>query len=76
MGRRQCLSKEIGTPVCGYNVTFQRNSNLGAVTNQNFVNIPFGKIREKLQYLWERYGIKYVEQEESYTVASELPGLR
>ena len=61
------MSKEIGTPVCGYNVTFQRNSNLGAVTNQNFVNIPFGKLRDKLQYLCKLYGIKYVEQEESYT---------
>ena len=37
------------------------------MTNQNFVNIPFGKIREKLQYLCRLYGIEYVEQEESYT---------
>jgi len=62
-----CLDKSIGVLVCGYNVTFQRNSNIGKVSNQNFVNIPFGKLRDKLQYLCERYGMKYIEQEESYT---------
>ena len=62
-----CLAKNIGVLVCGYNVTFQRESNLGKVTNQNFVNIPFGKLRDKLQYLCKLYGIKYIEQEESYT---------
>ena len=35
--------------------------------NQKFVNIPFGKLRSKLQYLCEFYGIDYYEQEESYT---------
>ena len=62
-----CLKNNVGTLVCGYNVTFQRNSNLGKVTNQNFVNIPFGKLREKLKYLSKLYGISYIEQEESYT---------
>ena len=62
-----CLEKNIGTLVCGYNVTFQRNSDIGKVNNQNFVNIPFGKLRDKLQYLCKLYGIKYIEQEESYT---------
>ena len=62
-----CLNNKIGVLVCGYNVTFQRNSNIGKVNNQNFVNIPFGKLRDKLQYLCKLYGIKYVEQEESYT---------
>lgn len=40
---------------------------MGKVTNQNFVNIPLGKLRDKLQYLCKLYGIKYVEQEETYT---------
>ena len=62
-----CLNNKIGVLVCGYNVTFQRNTNIGKVNNQNFVNIPFGKLRDKLQYLCKLYGIKYVEQEESYT---------
>jgi len=70
-----CLRNEIGTLVCGYNVTFQRNTNLGKVNNQTFVNIPFGKIREKLQYMCRLYGLEYVEQKESYTSkASFLDG--
>ena len=70
-----CLQNQIGTLVCGYNVTFQRNTNFGKVNNQTFVNIPFGKIREKLQYMCRLYGLEYVEQEESYTSkASFLDG--
>ncbi|MBR1580542.1 MAG: transposase [Selenomonadaceae bacterium] len=70
-----CLERRIGKLVCGYNVTFQRTPNMGKANNQIFVNIPFGKIREKLQYLCRLYGIEYVEQEESYTSkASFLDG--
>ena len=70
-----CLSNRIGQLVCGYSATFQHSANLGKVTNQNFVSIPFGKIRAKFQYLCQLYGIEYVEQEESYTSkASFLDG--
>ncbi len=62
-----CLNNDIGILVCGYNETFQRDSGIGKRNNQNFVNIPFGKLREKLEYLCKLYGIKYIEQEESYT---------
>ena len=41
--------------------------NLGKKTNQNFVNIPLGNIKEKLEYLCKFYGIKFFKQEESYT---------
>ena len=62
-----CLFYDIGILVCGYNVTFQRDTHMGRVNNQNFVNIPYGEIRQKLAYLCELYGIEYHEQEESYT---------
>ena len=62
-----CLSNNIGTLVTGYNETFQRNSNIGKVNNQNFVNIPYGKLRNKLKYLCQLNGIVFIEQEESYT---------
>ncbi|MBQ9596565.1 MAG: transposase, partial [Synergistaceae bacterium] len=58
---------KIGVLVCGYNVSFQIGTKLGKANNQNFVNIPFGKLRAKLKYLCDLYGILYVEQEESYT---------
>lgn len=62
-----CISNDIGTLIAGYNVTFQRNSNMGKQNNQNFVNIPYGHLRDKLSYLCELNGIVYIEQEESYT---------
>jgi IS605 OrfB family transposase len=64
---KYCLAHNIGNLVCGYNVTFQQNSNLGKANNQNFVNLPFGQLRDKLTYLCKLYGIAYTEQEESYT---------
>ena len=62
-----CIENNIGTLVVGYNVTFQQNSNIGKANNQNFVNIPYGLLRSKLEYLCELNSINYVEQEESYT---------
>ena len=62
-----CIKNDIGTLVVGYNETFQRNSHMGKQNNQNFVNIPYGQLRSKLEYLCELNGITYVKQEESYT---------
>ena len=64
---KYCLHNNIGNLVCGYNETFQRNSKIGKVNNQNFTQIPFGKLREKLEYLCIFYGIEFTKQEESYT---------
>lgn len=62
-----CLENNIGNIVCGYNETFQKGSHLGKRNNQNFVSIPFGKLREKIEYLCNLYGIAFTKQEESYT---------
>lgn len=62
-----CLSNNIGTLVIGYNQSFQNKTNLGKRNNQIFTHLPFGKIREKLEYLCKRYNINYILQEESYT---------
>ena len=62
-----CVSNDIGTLVVGYNVTFQKNTNMGKKNNQNFVNIPYGQLRSKLEYLCELNDITFVKQEESYT---------
>ena len=62
-----CIKNDIGTLVVGYNETFQRGSNIGKQNNQNFVNIPYGLLRNKLEYLCELNGITCVKQEESYT---------
>ena len=62
-----CISSDIGTLVLGYNASFQNNSAIGKSNNQNFVNIPFGKLKSKLKYLCELNNIVFTEQEESYT---------
>jgi transposase, IS605 orfB family len=62
-----CLSNDIGTLVVGYNQSFQNKTKLGKRNNQIFTQLPFGKIREKLEYLCKRYNINYILQEESYT---------
>ena len=62
-----CISNDIGTLVVGYNETFQQSSNMGSRSNQSFVNIPYGQLRSKFEYLCELNGIRFIKQEESYT---------
>ena len=67
-----CINNNIGTLIVGYNETFQRNSHIGKQNNQNFVNIPYGQLRNKLEYLCKLNGIVFVKQEESYTSKSSF----
>ena len=53
--------------VYGKNVNFKKEINLGRVTNQNFVNIPFNQIIERLRYKALLAGINFMTVEESYT---------
>ena len=62
-----CIDNNIDTVVCGMNKDFQRYSNLGKANNQKFTQIPFGRVRNILNYLCELNGINFIEQEESYT---------
>ena len=62
-----CIANDIGTVICGYNPDFKRGINLGAKVNQQFTQISFGALRQQLKSLCARYGMNYIEQEESYT---------
>ena len=62
-----CIQHRIGNIIVGCNQGWKQDINIGSRNNQNFVQIPHGKLREKLCYLCELYGINYIEQEESYT---------
>ena len=53
--------------IYGKNVNFKKEINLGKVTNQNFVNIPFNQIIERLRYKALLAGINFMTVEESYT---------
>ena len=63
----QCLEHQIGKLIVGYNPGIKQEINIGRSNNQNFVQIPFWQLRRKLEALCSRYGIEYLEQEESYT---------
>lgn len=62
-----CLSRHIGKLIVGYNPGIKQEINLGKSNNQSFVEIPFWQLRRKLEALCSRYGIEYLEQEESYS---------
>ena len=67
-----CIAHDIGALVVGYNETFQHSSHIGKRNNQNFVNIPYGQLSSKLEYLCRLNGIIFVKQEESYTSKSSF----
>ncbi|MBD2616522.1 IS200/IS605 family element transposase accessory protein TnpB [Nostoc punctiforme FACHB-252] len=63
----RCLKFQIGKLIVGYNPGIKQEINIGKSNNQNFVQIPFWQLKQKLQALCSRYGIEYLEQEESYS---------
>ena len=70
-----CIANDIGTLIIGHNVDQKQFVNMGKSNNQKFVQIPFDQLRTYLKCLCERYGIAYIETEESYTSkASFLDG--
>ena len=60
-------SYNIDTVIFGHNVGQKQDINLGKVTNQNFVQIPFTQLMNQLRYKCELRGIRFIETEESYT---------
>jgi putative transposase len=67
-----CISNRIGKIIFGWNKYQKNNINLGKVTNQKFVQIPTGRLKERIKQLCELYGIEYIETEESYTSKSSF----
>lgn len=67
-----CVENNIGSLVVGYNANFKRNTNIGRINNQNFVQIPLGDLRQQLEFLCWKYSIEYIEQEEAYTSKSSF----
>ncbi|WP_229423936.1 RNA-guided endonuclease InsQ/TnpB family protein [Moorena producens] len=70
-----CLKHGIGTIVLGWNEGFKTSANMGKINNQKFVQIPLGKLKDRLSQLCDLYKIKLVLTEEAYTSkASYLDG--
>lgn len=62
-----CLKNNIGTLIIGFNEEMKQNINIGKINNQNFVNIPVARLKNKLVNKCEYYKIDYIIQEESFT---------
>ena len=60
-------SYNIDTVIFGHNIGQKQDINLGKVTNQNFVQIPFTQLMQLLKYKCELRGIRFIMTEESYT---------
>ncbi len=70
-----CLKYGIGTLVIGWNEGFKSNTNMGRLNNQKFVQMPLGKLKDRLKQLCDLHGIRFEETEEAYTSkASFLDG--
>ncbi len=70
-----CLRNGIGNIVFGWNEGIKKGSNMSRVQNQQFVQIPTGRLKDRIKGLCEEYGIRFVETEEAYTSkASFLDG--
>jgi len=70
-----CLTYQIGTLVVGWNEGFKANANMGRFHNQKFVQMPLGKLKDRLEQLCDLHGIRFDETEEAYTSkASYLDG--
>jgi putative transposase len=70
-----CLEHGIGTLVIGWNEGFKSNAKMGRLNNQKFVQMPLGKLKDRLKQLCELHGIRFEETEEAYTSkASYLDG--
>jgi putative transposase len=62
-----CLENGIGTVVFGWNKGQKDSANMGAKTNQKFVQVPTARLKNRIEQLCEQYGIQFFETEESYT---------
>jgi IS605 OrfB family transposase len=70
-----CLKHGIGNLVIGWNQGFKSNADMGKLNNQKFVQMPLGKLKDRLKQLCDLHDIRFIETEEAYTSkASFLDG--
>ena len=67
-----CLNHHIGNIVFGWGQGVKTNSNLGRQNNQNYVQIPTSRLKDRIKGLAESVGIRFIETEEAYTSKSDF----
>ncbi|MFX1318050.1 MAG: RNA-guided endonuclease InsQ/TnpB family protein [Promethearchaeota archaeon] len=61
------IENDFGRIVIGYNKMWKQHISLGKYTNQNFVNVPFLKLLQQIQYKAKLVGVEVCLVDESYT---------
>ena len=61
------IDNNIGTCVIGHNKGWKQEINLGKVTNQNFVQIPFNNLMQMVRYKIEDIGGEFIVKNEAYS---------
>ncbi|PHV61506.1 IS200/IS605 family accessory protein TnpB-related protein, partial [Cyanobacterium aponinum] len=67
-----CLNNRIGDIVFGWGQGVKSNANLGKRNNQNFVQLPTVRLKNRIKELADEVGIRFTETEESYTSKSSF----
>jgi IS605 OrfB family transposase len=67
-----CIYNRVGTIIFGWNQRNKDEINLGKKNNQEIVQVPTAKLKQRIEQLCQQYGIKFVETEESYTSKSSF----
>ncbi len=62
-----CLNHDISIIIFGWNQRQKNSINIGKKNNQEFVQIPTARLKNRINQLCEQCGIKFIETEESYT---------
>lgn len=73
-----CGKQNVHTIVIGNNKGWKQKVDMGEVANQNFVQIPFARLMEMIEYKAREQGIAVILTEESYTsgtsfIDNEMP---
>ena len=68
-----CVENRIDTVAMGVNKYWKQEADLGKRNNQNFVQLPFDRLRNIIRYLCAWKGICCLDQEESYTSKASFP---
>ena len=67
-----CLNHRIGNIVFGWGQGIKTESNLGKKNNQNFVQIPTSRLKNRIKELADSVGIIFIETEEAYSSKSSF----
>ncbi|MGK7929206.1 MAG: RNA-guided endonuclease InsQ/TnpB family protein [Spirulina sp.] len=62
-----CLTNNVSNVVFGWNPFNKDGISIGQKNNQEFVQIPTAKLKNRISQLCQQYGINFLETEESYT---------